>query len=159
MGAAVLSLTSRDSVSVLVRWIFLTSLFVDVRWNLNLLFFGVFLFMHQDCLFSRIEVVLSSHAIQTLCIHLSSSTCNRSLAISASSSGWPSPVDCLLLVQIVTWPSELIEVVKHEIHVLLLILLQVMDDSLILVHFNSDVCISLATYGAWLHEIDRLVLI
>jgi len=44
--------------------------------------------------------------------------------------------------------AEIVEVVEHEVHVLLLLALQMVDDSLIFVHLDSDVCVSLAGNGS-----------
>ena len=48
---------------------------------------------------------------------------------------------------------EIIEVVEHEIHVLLLLALEVVYDPLVLVHFDPDVCICLSRNRPWLNEV------
>lgn len=79
--------------------------------------------------------------------HPSSSRSNRPLADGASERS--SSFILLVLVKIV-------EVVKHEIHVLLLLTLQVVDNPLIFVNFDSYVSISLSRDGS---RFDQLVLI
>ena len=51
---------------------------------------------------------------------------------------------------------KIVEVVKHEVHVLLLLTLQMVDDPLIFVNFNSYMSISLSGDGS---RFDQLVLI
>ena len=54
--------------------------------------------------------------------------------------------------------AEIVEVVEHQVHVLLLFALQVMDDSLVLVHFDTNVSIGLPGYGSRLDEVASLLI-
>lgn len=53
--------------------------------------------------------------------------------------------------------AEVVEVVEHEIHILLFFTLQVVDDSLILVHFDADVGVSLPRNCPWLNKASCLL--
>jgi len=53
--------------------------------------------------------------------------------------------------------AEIVEIVEHEIHIFLLLALQVMDNSLILVHLDPDVRVGLPRYGSRLDETSRLL--
>lgn len=87
--------------------------------------------------FSVVEVLLCSHSL----VVSPGARGDRSFSISRlRGSG--------LVVKV-----EVVEVVEHEIHVFLFLSLEVVDDALVFVHFNSDVSIRLPRYGSGLHEV------
>lgn len=85
-------------------------------------------------LLSIIKVILGSHAV------ISIICCSRSYR-SFTTTGCLRSSSLLII--------KIIKVIKHQIHVFLLFFLQVMDDALIFVDFNSDMSISLPRYGSW----------
>jgi hypothetical protein len=48
---------------------------------------------------------------------------------------------------------EVIEIIEHQVHVFLLLFLQVVNNSLVFVNLNSDVCVCLSRDGPWFNEI------
>lgn len=58
-----------------------------------------------------------------------------------------------------TTMAKIVEVVEHQVHVLLLLTLQVMNDPLILVYFDPYMRISLSRNGSWLYKLTLRILI
>lgn len=98
--------------------------------------------------FRLIKVILSAHA--ALCLGTAKAVSITehvgSASVLASTTGSrPATIGSVSII-------EIVEVVEHEVHVFLLVMLQMMYDALILVHLNAYVSVSLARYGAWLYE-------
>jgi hypothetical protein len=60
--------------------------------------------------------------------------------ICGTSCRWTSTIWSLTTLVVLT---EIVEIVKHQVHVLLFLTLQVVNNPLILVHLDPDVCICL----------------
>ena len=95
-----------------------------------------------------VKVILSAHAALCLrtaeAVSITKHVCSTSVLTSTASS-WPAPIWCIRIVKV-------IEVVEHEVHVLLLVMLQMVNDALILMYLDAYVRVSLARDGAWLYE-------
>ena len=162
MSGSVLSLPGRNSVASVVHvWRLVDVILVvlnalglhllKVSWLLKVLsplLFGVF-----KQIFGFVKIVLSSHS------SLSLGAWKRTVGY------WPSPVifpSCCWASPVGSYVSiiEVVEVVEHEIHILLFFSLEVVNDSLILVDFDSDVRISLPRDSSRLYEVSlRLILL
>ena len=98
-----------------------------------------------------VKVILSAHA--TLCLRTAKAVLSvveylGSASVLTSTAGsWPTAIPIRYVCII-----EVVEVIEHEVHVLLLVMLQMVYDALILVYLNSYVRISLARDGARLYE-------
>ena len=90
-----------------------------------------------------------------LCAHLplvsASTTCNGSLAV--VSCCWSPTVGCACLV------AEIVEIIEHQVHIFLFVLLEVVNYSLVFVNFDPDVSISLPRYSTRFHKVCTLILI
>lgn len=89
--------------------------------------------------FLFIEVCLSSHSRVTV------STCHRPLSVGLCCR--PSAIEVSRVV------AEIIEIVKHEVHVLLLFFLQVVNNPLIFVNFYSNMRICLSWISSRLYKV------
>lgn len=95
-----------------------------------------------------IKVILSAHA--ALCLRTTEAVSIAehvgSTSVLASTTGsWPATIWSVRVIKVV-------EVVEHQVHVLLLVMLQMMYDALILVNLDAYVRVSLARDGARLYE-------
>ena len=99
-----------------------------------------------------VEVILGSHTSLSLWALRSSNDWSSTIKIRSSSS-WSSSIWRIVTV------VKVIEVIKHEVHIFLLLSLQMVDDSLIFVDFDSYVSISLTRDGSWFDKVTGLVLI
>ena len=110
-------------------------------------FFWLLLITFKQIL-AFVKVSLGTH----LSLISASSTCYRSLTV--ISCCWPSSIwRCTWLI------TKIVEIIEHQIHVFLFVLLQMMYDSLIFVNFNSNMSIGLARYCTGFHEVCALILI
>lgn len=91
-----------------------------------------FVFLNQ--IFSIIEVVLGSHTLVY---------CSRSHWSFSISSLWSS----------LSFVLEIIEIIEHQIHIVLFFVLKMMNNPLIFVNFNSNMRISLPWNSSWFYEI------
>lgn len=91
-----------------------------------------FVFLNQ--IFSIIEVVLGSHTL----VHCSRSHWSFSIGSLRSS---------------LSFVLEIIEIIEHQIHIVLFFVLKMMYNPLIFVNFNSNVCISLSWNSSWFYKI------
>ena len=115
MSTSVLPFSSGHPIpSVVNTWLLMDICFFNGR------------FLLQQIL-TFIEVVLRSHAALGSC---------HSLPAAALASCGPSAVGGVRIVKV-------IKVIEHQVHVLLLLSLQVVDDSLVFVNFYPDVRICL----------------
>ena len=159
MSASILSFSCWDSVtSIIVLYLFMNITLTSWWTNhIDSLLLFLILYCISCFLFSLnkslalIEIVLCSHA--SLCIWTMWGILVDywSFAVGCTSSGPPS---------VIVWAVdvELVEVVEHEVHIFLFFALEVMNDSLILVNFYSDVSISLSWDCSWLNKIAWLVI-
>lgn len=99
-----------------------------------------------------IEVVLGSHTSLSLRALRSSNDRSSTIKIRSTSS-WSSSIWRIVTI------VKIIEVIKHEVHIFLLLSLQMVDDSLIFMNFDSYVSISLTGDGSWFDKVAGLVLI
>lgn len=115
VSASILPLTCWHSISGIINSDWLL-MYIRLFWRL----------IFQQVL-ALIKVILSSH----------SSLGGGHPSLSFSACGGPPPVGSPLVI-------EIIEIVKHEVHVLLLLPLQMVYNSLVLVHLYPDVGIGLS---------------
>lgn len=76
----------------------------------------------------------------TITEHVGATTVLTSAACRGSA-----PVRCIRII-------EIVEIIEHEVHVLLLVVLQMMNNALVLVNFDANMRISLTRDGARLDE-------
>lgn len=100
---------------------------------------------------SFIEVVLGPHASLGLGTVLSMQLVTTALVVWPAGRGSPTIRSLISMTKIV-------EVVKHQVHILLLLTLKVMDDALVLVHLDSDVRVSLSGDCSRLDEVASLLI-
>lgn len=98
---------------------------------LLVLFTPIFVFFIN---FSVVKLVLSPHWF----------------GCSSTWSHWPLSIRSLCNPRIVV---EVVEVVEHQVHVLFLFILQVVNDPLVFVYFNSDVGVWLSRYSSGFDEV------
>ena len=156
---AVLTFSCWDTIAI---WIYVHLFVYIASWSYrrqNFLLISVYLLLFLFVFFWLLLVAFKqilAFVKVSLGTHLSlistGSTCHRSLSI--ISCCWSSTIrSCACLV------AEIIEIVEHQIHVFLFVLLQVMNDSLVFVDFDPDVSIGLARDGTGFHEVCTLILI
>lgn len=97
-----------------------------------------------------VKVILSAHA--TLCLRTAEALLSVAehvgpASVPSTAGSWPTAIPIRYVCII-----EVVEVVEHEVHVILLFMLQMVYDALILVHFDAYVRVSLARDGARLYE-------
>lgn len=98
-----------------------------------------------------VKVILSSHS--SLSQRTLDSATSFMSRVACSSSGWSSSSSVISLVSSLSGFVEIVKVIKHKIHIFLLLSLQMMNNSVVLMHFYSDVSISLSRYSSWFNEI------
>lgn len=156
VGTSVLPLTGGDSVAGVVY-----VLFVDVgaRWNWDAWFWVCLddfliaavqvslLVLYEP--FRFVEVVLSSHTALGLWASLGLQSVPTALVRSSSRCRSPTirPLSSSLALV-----AEVVEVVEHEVHVFLLLALQVVDYALVFVDLDPDVGICLPRNGSGFYE-------
>ena len=96
-----------------------------------------------------IKVILGTHSSLSLwtCLTLQSVTATF---VCGTTGGRTSSIGSL--ASLIVCRAEIVEVIKHQIHILLFLTLQMMDDSLILMNFNSDMSICLPRNSPWLNK-------
>ena len=102
-------------------------------------------------IFAFVKIVLCSHAPLCLC---TSCSCHWSASITVgTSSCWSSTIWCSSTI------IKVIEIVEHQVHVFLFFTLQVVDDTLVFVNFDSNVGVSLSGYSSRLNELPLRILV
>lgn len=97
-----------------------------------------------------IKVILSSQATLSL-RSVCATTWTHQVGPAAASFSTSCGSSAIRVVCVV----EIVEVIKHEIHIFGLLTLKMVNDPLVFVHFYSNVSISLSRYSPWLDEVTR----
>ena len=142
MGASVLPFSGRHTIpSVLNLDIMNVSELLLLLWLL-----GIWISLALKQVLRLVEVVLSAHTTRGLVAS------DGPPPIELSASCWSATIG--------SWGvAKVVKVVEHEVHVLLFLTLEVVDDPLILVHLDSDVSISLPRDGPRFDESSANLLI
>ena len=142
MGTSVLPFSGRHTIPSILN--------LDImnisKLLLLLRLLGIWISLALKQVLRLVEVVLSAHATRGLVASDGPSP------VELSASSWSATIGC--------WGvAKVVKVVEHEVHILLLLTLEVVDDPLILVHLDSDMSISLPRDGPWFDESSANLLI